>query len=521
MATASGELPEEGERHEQAVARAVVAHVCRSLGFTGVRWEALDALAAVMLRFMREVGAGAHASAEASGRATINASDALDALSCLRVPPSAIARFLAGDAASMQPPPVSLASPHRLKRPRLNPSFARSSSTPPAHVPTFLPAFPDQQAFASPNSQSRPLQHQQQQQQQPSLKKQTADSSSGTSLKHTHSKLLSERRSAERSLLQLTEQLEQQHKEQQEQQQRQQSLAQGHAQSTAGVSLHGIELATYNRSDSTLAHKNAFSDVVGLIAQRASEGIQSSESKDGNVSINGDERDVANEETTKQDEHDENGQAGNSSKASDGFEEGRRQGETHTDGAIHSHRNASPGIEATGANHAPNTLGCNAAHREEATTPGESSGAAVAVQREAIEPDSDDEQEKGGTSGDGNKAGGTNDGHEASDPNAAEQHGQNQDSINEASAAKSTGKRKRENATEKEADVSQYDTPLGVSFGIVAAGRKARAIAKAARGGAPKAEQSPVPTFDNSMESWQMQERVERLLQQEQQSENR
>ena len=382
----------------------MAAHVCQQAGFTESRWHALDALAEILLRFLREVGAAGQPAAEAAGRSSANASDLLDALTSLRIAPSSIARFMISDAAA--PPNSTLASFPTLKRPKLNPSFAASSSSPPQHIPSFLPAFPDAQSLARSPSSRIPSHH-----------RRSSQRHSASNLKATQSKLLSERRSAESSLLKLTEQLAQ-HNEHDSQ------LPNG------STPLHPFA----SPSDSTprFRQSSIFADIAS------------------GLSSNQQQQQQQNEQSSEELQHERQNSAINA--------------------------DVDPATAA-----------------EDERKEREQAGRGAEVKQEEIEADLNEEEE-GDASADG-----------AEQPPPAQ-------NISDGAERK----RKRDDSNGA-ADDNIHHMPVGLSFGIVAKGRRAQVAARAARGGTPKAQQSPVPTPDMSFETVQTKERVESLIQQERQ----
>lgn len=139
---------------ELAVANTAVAQICEGLGFHAIQSSALEALADILLRYLSQTGTGAHFYANLAGRTQCNAFDVVLALEDM-APGATADRCLANSSALREvtryvkfaeeipfarPVPKTLVS----KKRTLAPTFAQRGEQPPfAHIPAWLPAFPD------------------------------------------------------------------------------------------------------------------------------------------------------------------------------------------------------------------------------------------------------------------------------------------------------------------------------------------------------------------------------------------
>lgn len=181
-----GQERKESQAYAKEVSKAVVSHVCHTLGFSAARSRPMDALADLLERFLFEAGSKARELAEICGRSEPHAGDAVEALRELRAPPAAIAQFIVGPASDAPPLGVSLPNFPLRKRPKLKPSFKQAGEEPPEHVPPFLPTFPDERAYSRHKSEPE----------------------GGPSASSARARLLQDRRAAESSLLALTDRIE-------------------------------------------------------------------------------------------------------------------------------------------------------------------------------------------------------------------------------------------------------------------------------------------------------------------------
>jgi len=121
------------------------AQICEGLGFDAIQKSACDALADVMLRYISEIGVSVHQSAELAGRTEGNLHDILAAFDELGTNMREVMEY----ATKTEEVPFARPLPRfpLQKTPRLPPSFKDAKEEPPAHIPAFLPALPDQHTY--------------------------------------------------------------------------------------------------------------------------------------------------------------------------------------------------------------------------------------------------------------------------------------------------------------------------------------------------------------------------------------
>lgn len=135
------------DQFSRALARVAVVQVAEAVGFDAVQSHAADAIADVLLRYITQLGAASHSYAEMAGRSDTNVFDILLAFEDLGVNIDDLTRMRFHEeevpfAHALPPYPVE-------KAPQLLPSFLERGEVPPAHVPGFLPAFPDPHTYTA------------------------------------------------------------------------------------------------------------------------------------------------------------------------------------------------------------------------------------------------------------------------------------------------------------------------------------------------------------------------------------
>ncbi|XP_009620810.1 transcription initiation factor TFIID subunit 8-like [Nicotiana tomentosiformis] len=152
----------------QAIARIVIAQICESVGFQGFQHSALDALSDVAVRYVREVGKTADLYANLAGRSQGNVFDVIQGLEdlgsvqgfsgasdvnrCLFS--SGTIRELIRHVNEAEENPFAYSIPGFpvVKDVKRNPSFVQAGESPPEHVPSWLPVFPDSESYSNLNS---------------------------------------------------------------------------------------------------------------------------------------------------------------------------------------------------------------------------------------------------------------------------------------------------------------------------------------------------------------------------------
>ncbi|KAJ4849216.1 hypothetical protein Tsubulata_038963 [Turnera subulata] len=148
----------------RAVARMAVAQVCESVGFHGFKESALDALADVAIRYLRDLGKASSFYANLSGRTQCNLFDIVNGFEDIFatqgfVGASKVETCLANSGTikeiiqfvgSSEEIPFVQPVPRFpvIRETRLIPSFERMTETPPGkHVPAWLPSLPDPHTY--------------------------------------------------------------------------------------------------------------------------------------------------------------------------------------------------------------------------------------------------------------------------------------------------------------------------------------------------------------------------------------
>lgn len=155
----------DGDEFARAIAKIAVAQLCESEGFQAFQQSALETLSDVVVRYILNVGKSAHYHANFAGRTECNAFDVIQGLEdmgsvqgfagasdvdhCLES--SGVIREIVHFVNDAEP--VMFAHPiprFPVVRERvLHPSFLQIGEEPPGeHIPAWLPAFPDPEAYA-------------------------------------------------------------------------------------------------------------------------------------------------------------------------------------------------------------------------------------------------------------------------------------------------------------------------------------------------------------------------------------
>ncbi|CAN6470219.1 unnamed protein product [Victoria cruziana] len=151
----------------RAVAQVSVAQICEGVGYQAFKHSALESLADISIRYIEYLGRIASAHANSSGRTECNVFDVIQVLKELHcsvgfsdVSDSSHDSLSASDIIKDIMQYASLAEEIPFARPvprfpiirdcRLAPSFSIIGEAPPgAHIPTWLPAFPDSHTYRS------------------------------------------------------------------------------------------------------------------------------------------------------------------------------------------------------------------------------------------------------------------------------------------------------------------------------------------------------------------------------------
>lgn len=150
-----------GDEFGRAVANTAVAQICEGLGFHGIQRSAAETLADIALRFLSDLGKAAHFYASLCGRTQCNVFDVILAMEDMG-PGAAVessSRCLGQSGALKdvmryvefaEEIPFAIPVPHFpvSKCRAAPPSFAQLGEEPPhAHIPPWLPAFPDPHTY--------------------------------------------------------------------------------------------------------------------------------------------------------------------------------------------------------------------------------------------------------------------------------------------------------------------------------------------------------------------------------------
>lgn len=149
----------------QAIARIAVAQVCESLGFQSFHQSALDNLADVAVRYIREIGKTASSYANLANRSQCNVFDVIQGLEDLgsiqgfsgasdvghSLSGSGVVKDIIRYVGQAEEIPFAYLIPvfPVVKERTLEPSFALAEDNPPdEHIPSWLPKFPDPATYA-------------------------------------------------------------------------------------------------------------------------------------------------------------------------------------------------------------------------------------------------------------------------------------------------------------------------------------------------------------------------------------
>ncbi|KAL6767521.1 hypothetical protein ACKKBF_B35565 [Auxenochlorella protothecoides x Auxenochlorella symbiontica] len=134
------------DQYALAVARIVVAKLADGSGFDALQTSSASILSELLVRYMEEVGVSSHAYTELAGRTEPSAMDVLFALNDMGVSVTELKEFKQSQPkGSAFPAPIIPFPVARKTRP--TPTFAERGEAPPAHIPDFLPAFPDRHTY--------------------------------------------------------------------------------------------------------------------------------------------------------------------------------------------------------------------------------------------------------------------------------------------------------------------------------------------------------------------------------------
>ncbi|CAN6470218.1 unnamed protein product [Victoria cruziana] len=149
----------------RAVARISVAQICEGLGYQTFRQSALETLVDISIRYIEELGKSASFHANSSGRTESNVFDVIQALkelhcsvgfsdvsdsSCRSLSGSGIVKEVMQYTSFAEEIPFARGVPHFpiIRDGRLLSGFLRiGDASPGAHIPSWLPAFPDSRTY--------------------------------------------------------------------------------------------------------------------------------------------------------------------------------------------------------------------------------------------------------------------------------------------------------------------------------------------------------------------------------------
>ncbi|KAF5725413.1 hypothetical protein HS088_TW23G00135 [Tripterygium wilfordii] len=153
-----------GDEFAQALAKIAVAQVCESCGFQAFQQSALETLSDVATRYIYDIGKTAHSYANLAGRTEGNVFDVIRGLEdsglvqgfagasdinhCLAS--SGVVREIVQYVGDAEDVPFAYSIPRFpiIKEQKPTPSFLQIQEEPPeAHIPAWLPAFPDPQTY--------------------------------------------------------------------------------------------------------------------------------------------------------------------------------------------------------------------------------------------------------------------------------------------------------------------------------------------------------------------------------------
>lgn len=135
------------DAYARALARTASAQIAEASGFQGMKESVSDALAELMVRYLKELGSSSHAYAELAGRTQATFTDVVRALEDTGLDLDLIHEYVEKEeeipfARTVPSFPVR-------KRAKRLPTFAERDELPPESVSAFLPAFPDKHTYKS------------------------------------------------------------------------------------------------------------------------------------------------------------------------------------------------------------------------------------------------------------------------------------------------------------------------------------------------------------------------------------
>ncbi|KAG8366962.1 hypothetical protein BUALT_Bualt16G0022800 [Buddleja alternifolia] len=155
----------------QAIARIAVAQICEGLGFQSFQQSALDSLADVGVRYIREIGKVASSYANLGNRSECNVFDVIQGLEVLNsvqgfsgfsdvahsLSGSGVVRDIVRYVGKAEEIPFAYLIPDFpvVKERKLNPSFAETGESPPDdHIPSWLPKYPNPETYLNLDSKN-------------------------------------------------------------------------------------------------------------------------------------------------------------------------------------------------------------------------------------------------------------------------------------------------------------------------------------------------------------------------------
>ncbi|KAF6265553.1 Bromodomain associated-domain-containing protein [Scenedesmus sp. NREL 46B-D3] len=134
------------DEFSRSVARVVAAQIAEASGFDACQESAIEILADLLLRYLTTVCSSSHSYAELAGRSQSNLADLLLSLEELGVTAEDLHQHLELQRSDVPFAHTLAPFPVRTQRP-VPPTFADQGEPHPAHLPAFLPAFPDPHTY--------------------------------------------------------------------------------------------------------------------------------------------------------------------------------------------------------------------------------------------------------------------------------------------------------------------------------------------------------------------------------------
>ncbi|MEW5313642.1 MAG: hypothetical protein WDW38_005194 [Sanguina aurantia] len=137
------------EEFSRRVARVAVAQLAEVQGFEAVQESAIEVLAELLLRYLSELCTSSHRYAEQANRSDANLSDMVSGLEDMGVSMDDLRLYLDDTVQKESNVPFiySLPSFPTARSGVVKPCFEEIGAEPAAHIPTFLPAFPDKHTY--------------------------------------------------------------------------------------------------------------------------------------------------------------------------------------------------------------------------------------------------------------------------------------------------------------------------------------------------------------------------------------